>query len=417
MKKYFIFIFLWMVVLTLGTSCTKEDPEGALRLGIQLSGEETLKGAVTDRNVTAALVTIAGENGHLLYDHEYLPLYSFGEGFAAQSLKLPAGHHTLEGFMLVDSAGTVQWATPRSGSNLARFVDHPLPVPFTIRSEQTTTLQVEVVRTSDYQPSDFGYATFEIRFVERFCLQVFYSTRCMETWNDSIMGPDGSGAPIYMPMLSVWSGNRMLFREPLNPGLNQYQLPMLNEAYILEATDCTGQVAYRETFLLRQLLQHTCGDNYPPLVIYRDTIPGIVITPEDLSEPTISQGVSGQLSSGLDSFMIQDSTDLPPLMRELFFFPYRVVDSLYVMAPIDCHFPIQWVQESPVAVVRSNTAGFYQVPLEAGEYLYLVRDGDQYFWDAYISSHRPGHVEVFRDSVTVRNIHIIDCSMWMQSAD
>jgi len=411
------FISLWMVVLILGSSCTKEETSGALRLGIELSGGEALKTAVADRNVTAALVTIAGENGHLLYDHEYLPLYSFGEGYTTRSLKLPAGSYTIEGFMLVDSTGVIRWATPRKGSILARFVDQPLPVAFTIRSEQTNTLQMQVVRTADHQSSDFGTATFEIDFVERFCLQVYYSTRCMETWNDSIMGPDGSGAPIYLPMLSIWSNNRMVLHEPLNPGLNNYRLPLLENEYLVEATDCTGQVVYQKTFLLRELLRHGCSDSSPPLVINRDTVPGIVITPEDLWEPDIRQGVFGQLSIGLDNYMIIDSTDLPPVVRDLFFYPYNVVDSLIMMGPIDCHFPIDWIQEDPVAIVRSNSAGIYQVPLEAGAYLYLVSDGGLYYWDAYISSHRPGHVEVFRDSVTIRNIHILDCSMWMQAAE
>jgi len=417
MHKHMRFISLWMMVLILGTSCTKEEPEGSLRLGIQLTGGEALKSAVADRNVTAALVTIAEENGNLLYDHEYLPLYSFGEGYTTRSLKLPAGNFTIEEFMLVDSTGMVQWATPRSGSMLARFVEQPLPVAFAIRSEQTTTLQMQVIRTADQQPSDFGYATFQIDFIDRFCLQVFYSTRCVETWNDSILGPDGSGAPIYLPMLSVWNRNRMVLHEPLQPGLNRYLLPLLGEAYTLEVTDCAGQVVYTESFSLGQLLQHACAEGYPPLVIYRDSIPDLLITPEGLTEPTILQGVFGKITSEPDSLMIQDSTLLPPLVRELYFFPYAVVDSLYVMAPIDCHFPYEYIRESPLAVVRSNSAGFYQVTLEAGTYLYLVKDGDQFFWDAYVSSHRPGHVEVFRDSVTVRNIHIIDCSMWMRVAD
>jgi hypothetical protein len=362
-------------------------------------------------------VTIVDENGQLVYDHEYLPVYSFGDRYTSRSLKLPVGKYHLEAFMLVDSMGVVQWATPRAEAPLGHLVTAPLPVSFAISADQTTTLQMQVVPTRDYQPSDFGYTSFEIEFVDRFCLKVFYNSRCVEEWNDSILGPDGTGAPVYLPMLSIWSNNRMVLHEPLNPGLNRYHLPMLDHEYHLEATDCRGQVVYQETYLLRQLLEHSCTESSPPLVISRDPLPGILITPEDLWEPTIRQGVFGQLSIGLDNFMIIDSTELPPVVRDLYFYPYHVVDSLIMMGPIDCHFPLDWIQEKPVAIVRSNSAGIYQVPLEAGAYLYLVSDGGLYYWDAYISSHRPGHVEVFRDSVTIRHIHILDCSMWMQAGD
>jgi hypothetical protein len=412
----------WIAIVVAATllsaaSCTREETNGTLQLGFQLSQEEVLKSVGTDRQVTAALVTIVNENGRLVYDHEYLPVYSFGDGYTSRSLKLPVGNYQLEAFMLVDSMGVVQWATPRVESSLAHLVNEPIPVHFSIYSDQTTTLPMQVVPTRDYQPSDFGYANFEIEFVEWFCLKVYYSSRCMEDWNDSILGPDGSEAPIYQPMLTVTTNNRVVLHEPLNPGLNRYRLPLLEKEYLLEATDCRGQVVYHEMFILPQLLEHGCLDNTLPLVINRDPVPGILITPEEVKEPTIRQGVFGHITVGLDYYMIIDTADLPPVVRDLYFYPYHVVDSLLVMSPMDCHFPIDWIQEEPVAIVRSNSAGVYQVPLEAGEYLYLVEDGGLWYWDAYISSHRPGHVEVYPESVTFRDIHILDCSMWMQPTD
>ena len=65
----------------------------------------------------------------------------------------------------------------------------------------------------------------------------------MEEWNDSILGPDGTGAPVYQPMITIRSGDRMLIHKPLNAGLNSYSVPMA-EWYLITAADCHGQVIY-----------------------------------------------------------------------------------------------------------------------------------------------------------------------------
>jgi len=102
-----------------------------------------------------------------------------------------------------------------------------------------------------------------------------------------------------------------------------------------------------------------------------------------------------------------------PVVRDLYILPYSVLDSIYALAPINCYFPMDLSQMDPLAIVRSNSDGFFQLSLEPGEYLYLVKEGDRYYMDAYISSHRPGYVMVYPEELTKLLIHIIDCSMWM----
>lgn len=413
MKNRWTFMTLAALFFTGLFSCNVREETGSLQLGITDTIEETLKSAASGLRITAALVTITAEDGQPIYEKERISLYNFGDSYTSSSLELPAGNFQLAEFMLIDSAGVVRWATPRHGSELAGLVGQPLPRSFGIRPDETTTLMMEVVRIGEYQPSDFGYASFEIAFIERFCFQVYYESDCLDQWNDSILGPDGSEAPVYRPMLSIWSQDRRLLYEPLDQGFNRYQMPLMDGVFYLEATDCRGEVVYRGRAGLDQLLAYPCRDNAPALLIYRDSVPEILITPEGLTGPTIAQGVFGKLTLGLDDFMLIDTTDIMPVVRNIYFYPYAVVDSIYAMSPIDCHFPIQLIGTDPVAVVRTNSEGVYQIRLGEGEYLYLVEDGDQYYLDAYVSSHRPGHVEVFKDSVTERHIHLIDCSMWM----
>jgi hypothetical protein len=420
MKKAIIILSAITAVFVLWPSCNQTEETGELTFGLDLSEDNILKSAETDQRVTAALVTIIGENGDILYDKEHLPLYAFGSQYTTQSLKIPLGEYRLTEFMLIDDLGTVLWATPKEGSRLAHLVRHPLPIPFHITPDETTSVDVQVIRTGDHPPADFGYVNFDIGFVDRFCLKVFYSSRCMEEWNDSILGPDGtiagsdgSVAPYYQPRITIWSGDRQLVNEPLMPGLNHYPVPIVSEWYVITATDCHGQVVYENKFPVHELMQYRCADNYPPLVIYRDPVPGILITPEGLKEPTIKQGVFGSISTPEDDSIYLDNYMVYPLVRDIYFYPYHVLDSIYTFAPMGCWIHEGFIPGPPTAIVRTNSDGIFQVPLEEGDYLYMVRDGDRYYIDAYVSSHPPGFVKVYPLEVTRLLIHIIDCSMWM----
>ncbi len=296
-------------------SCEREDQKGTIQFQLEMEGTKALKGATDADQISAALVTIRDVNGMLIYEKEHLPLYSFGNSYATRSLELPAGGFTLEEFMLVDANGVVRWATPREGSEMARLVRQPPPVPFEVIPYQTTSLDIQVVRTEDHPPSDFGYVHFDIGFVDAFCLKVFFSTRCTDSLyadNDSLAYPMGPELPVYLPMLKIRSGNRVLLNEPLYPGINQYRIPISREPYKLMASDCRGKVIYEEILPLEILLEHRCGDRFEPLIIPGVPYPPILITPEGLTDPTIDQGIFGQVTLGLDGFMV-DSADFPPV--------------------------------------------------------------------------------------------------------
>ncbi len=416
MKKIRLILAAVMAMVVLWPSCTQIEETGKLEFGLELSDDSALKSTTGETNVSAALVTIMSESGEIIYDKERLPLYRFGDQYTTKSLELPMGKFQLQEFMLINSSGEVLWATPKEGSNLAHLVRKPLPVFFSISPEETTNLDIQVIRVKDYPPADFGYVNFDIGFVDRFCLKVFYSSRCMEEW------PDGVMAPVHQPMLTIWARDRVVLKEPLETGLNHFAVPLLAEWYVVTATDCHGQVIYEENFPLDRLLEHRCRDNFEPLMIIRDPLPDIIITPEGLKEPTIRQGVFGNILLPVDDTLYTENgvvvspgdPDIYPIIREIYFFPYyAIMDSASSLAPIDCYFPAETIHMEPVAIVRTNSDGIFQVPLREGDYLYLVKDGDRYYMDSFVSSEVPGYVKVYPGEVTKLTINVIDCSMWM----
>ena len=393
------------------SSCNQVEETGILKFGLEMTDDSQLKAADTDPALVAALVTIQGENGELIYDKEPLELLRFGDQYVTTTLTIRVGEFMLTEFMLVDEAGVVVWATPMEGSQLAGLVRNPLPQYFGIQPGETTSLDIQVIRVNNYSPGDFGYAEFRIGFVERFCLKVYFEGCGPMPCYDSLLGPEGSWMPWYEPRLIIETGNRVVLDQPLYQGINHYQVPVIQGEYHLSATNCLAEPFYRQSFYLEELMQFRCHPDYPPLVIYSDSM--VIITPEGLHEPSIRQGVFGNLFVPVDEDGTTDP-DFCPLIRDIYFFPYAVMDSILSFAPIDCYFPVDLIGTPPVAIVRTNSEGYFQVPLEVGEYLYLVlMENGQYYFDAFISSHLPGHVEVFPEEVTKLVIHIIDCSMWM----
>lgn len=275
----------------------------------------------------------------------------------------------------------------------------PLPVRFGISLEQTTSVEMEVIPVKDRDPDDFGYVQFPIGFVDQFCLSVVLST--------SSGDDDGT-------MLTVDAGNRQVLHEPLVPGMNHYILPVVDDLYTLSASDLRGHQFYRHQFPLWDLIKYRCGDSINlPLVIFQGQDTGIIVTPEGLTEPLIEEGVFGQVTVPVDD-TLTEKYDVRPVVRDIHFYPYSVMDSLWkTFAPTGCYFPVEMLNTTPAAIVRSNSDGYFQVPLAPGDYLYLVKTENGFYYDAWVSSHLPGKVTVSPGEVTRLMIHVIDCSMWM----
>lgn len=405
MKKYLFFAAATLAMVLTWSSCKQVEEEGSVSFGLELSDDAALKSTSVNHRIDAALVTIKDRSGAFIYDKEYLPVYKFGDQFTTKSLKIPVGNFQLTEFMLVDSMGVVLWATPVEGSKLAHMVRKPLPVEFEVAADQTTSLPIQVIRVGDFLPGDFGLLNFDIGFVDMFCLQVLYSTRCVEEW------PEGLMAPQHQPRLTIMAGDRVLLDQPLNPGMNRYRVPMVDRWYVIKATDCHGEVVYMEKLQVMDLLKHRCADHLKPLVIHWDQS-DVVVTPEGLTEPTIKQGIFGRITIPVDDSTDFEQYDVAPAVRDVYLFPYEVLDSIYTFAPINCYIHPDMIGMDPLAIVRSNSDGYFEVPLEVGTYLYLVKVREQFYIDSYLSSRIGGQAIVKPGEITKLLIHVVDCSMW-----
>jgi len=409
MKKLQTISLILFAILLLFPSCQQEEGAGMLKLGMDLKEEVLQKSASDHSSIYAAVITIESVDGSVVFEKEMLEILHFGGSLMTRSLELPVGAYILTEFMLVDTMGTVLWATPLKGSHLAHLVEKPLPLRFKISDGGTTSLGIQVIRVGNHPPADFGYVEFFIDFVDRFCLKVLYPYR---SFTDCY--PEGIMAPWHQSTLVIYKGERSIFKGVLNPGLNHYAIPLLGGIYTVTATGCKGTTIYKQEFPIRELMNSCCQDQCEPLIVRHQEDSTLLITPEGMVEPDILQGLYGFISmEELDNYML-DTINWPPRTFELHLFPRNIMDSILYASPVDCYVPREAIHEKALARVQTNSEGFYQLPMDAGKYFYLVATEEGYMLDSYISSRKPGEVQVLADELTHLDIHLMDCSRWMK---
>lgn len=397
-------------------SCEKTDDTqmGSLDFGMSPAIESALKSVDSyDRNVIAALVTIVNDDSVKVYDKEYIEFYGFGDSYVTKSLSLNVGNYQLKEFLLLDSSKNVIWATPVEGSTLASMVNDPLPMFFEVFPETTTHLFPQVVRAKSYTPEDFGYVIFNVDFVENFCINVFFESFCDEWYYDSVQtNTNADFAPFYPARIEIYSEGEFLSETFLDNGENKVPIPRSHKYYKLLVFNCANELCFSEAFGLEELKMFSCVKEKPLYITCESNHPDSIQTPEGILKPTIEQGVFGKItSSKWDSINYEDKID-SLFQTELYIYDIDQGDSLiYSIFGSDCiAYPEIYIK--PLVVVRTNTSGIYQAPLEEGTYNYLVRTEFGYYLDAYISSRVPGMLEVKNGEVTILNIDVNPCAFY-----
>lgn len=98
----------------------------------------------------------------------------------APELELTPGEYSLDFFAVFDTLGNALWVAPMAGSNLADFVDEPLPLTINLGAGVKKYVDVTVLCFDDRMVNAYGYLFFELiptRAIE-FCL---FGNYCDET--------------------------------------------------------------------------------------------------------------------------------------------------------------------------------------------------------------------------------------------
>ena len=136
----------------------EEKPLGSVQFGL---GSSAIDGRTTgDNEPSFVLLSIENSSGDIIYEKVKIELFLFNGSYLSESLSLPEGDYQLTEFFVLNDLEEVLYATPVEGSELAEFVDNPLPIDFSIEAGSLATIQPEVISVEERLPSDFGYITF-----------------------------------------------------------------------------------------------------------------------------------------------------------------------------------------------------------------------------------------------------------------
>ena len=166
---------IFLMILSVFVGCEKEEVPthkeeyGILAFAFDKSelDERSLKASegYSLDNVSAAVVTIEKDGVALeSYNSKQIALNNWGTGvYTTEDVQLLVGaDYSLTKFELKNAEGTVIYAIPLAGSELADKVEKPLPITFAITKDESTPVNVEVISTEEREVAQFGYVQFVV---------------------------------------------------------------------------------------------------------------------------------------------------------------------------------------------------------------------------------------------------------------
>ncbi len=251
-KRKLTNLLLLSILSILLCSCNEENDN------LVLEGRIEFKATVVDSQnkssflksndlseVTAAIVTIEDENGVKIYKSKQIDIYKFNDAYITEPLSIITGTYSLTSFYLIDSSGSVIYASPLGSSTMAYVVDQPLPISFNVNKDEITTLEPEVLSTEGYTPDDFGYVNFGLNEVEifDFLITVF-------KYNSSIENFELTDAE-----LLITSDNDTLYINSIEPITNKITIKDGYDNYNISLTK-SGYKDYNNTYTCDSLKKY-----------------------------------------------------------------------------------------------------------------------------------------------------------------
>ncbi len=169
MKKL-VYLFLGILFLT---GCSEEDQnhlnsnasqEVAFGI-IQKNQSNNVNGEVlTPAKVVVTLKNITADT--LVYNKKVLDLFNFNGQYLTQNVTLTVGEYAVEDYFVTDANNKVIYASPKEGSELAQYVNNPLPLNFSVTLDEVAQVLPEVlIVNQNHTPEQFGYASFGFNVV------------------------------------------------------------------------------------------------------------------------------------------------------------------------------------------------------------------------------------------------------------
>jgi hypothetical protein len=156
------------ILMLAAFQCAKEK-ETELKVGrisfSLMSNDNPDGGRLNDNDVPAfASYSVSKADGSTISGK--LDLYSFNGEYVTHPTQFVTGTYNLEQFLILNADNKTIYATPLANSEMAEFVEHPLPFSFIVTEDDVTNVVPEVLAIRDQSPNEFGYGVFGFEIIE-----------------------------------------------------------------------------------------------------------------------------------------------------------------------------------------------------------------------------------------------------------
>jgi hypothetical protein len=167
MKTIFPHHLLLFILLTFVLSCKNEESPFPSKGKVTFSFFHTARGNGRIKETAPAfvLLNIKDSNGEVQENIKLVLLYDLGQDYVSEHLELQTGNYQVIQFAILDEFNKIMHATPREGSALARHVNDPLPIDFSVTAAGVQVAAEVLTVLEDDRPEQFGLANFRFEIV------------------------------------------------------------------------------------------------------------------------------------------------------------------------------------------------------------------------------------------------------------
>lgn len=240
-----------LVLATVFPGCREDEPAkpGNIRFTLNPSVVTDGQGrkATSLPDGASLYVSIRRISGDEIYNLHPVRLLKLGDEYISEPLALAGGNYELTDFLVADGAGNVVYAAPKEGSELASWVDDPLPQTFAVSDNDIAQVNVQVLPTDAHQPEQFGYVTFHVDVV------------AFPYFRLSVFRADGTEPVFSAAHVYLLSGGDTVYHRYLPAGTQPIRFSGNPEATYTLVVQEDALMTYSRTFVLQELLSELNG--------------------------------------------------------------------------------------------------------------------------------------------------------------
>ena len=226
---------LWLMFFSQGCDEEFEARQQPVRIGFTISSPDGITAALPKGS--RLLMSVETLDGAVLREFDEVDPAHHGEGYLVQPFSLTSGTYRITNFAIVDGAGEMLYAVPRTASRLAHVVPQPLDFEFRVHEDgNPVELNFRLLDTRRYKPEDFGYPIFHL--VRGFLLL--------------LVTEEGSHKPL-PAKVAVMDGTRTISEYNLRASMNRIPLPsgITNDYRLVIVSDGYAKAEYNLFDLLK----------------------------------------------------------------------------------------------------------------------------------------------------------------------